>query len=444
MGCRTGTASTELCAAPPTPGAVIPLPSLGSVLVGNHLKTLLAACRRRAAAISASLPRAVGITPFFEIKTGSSNVFIGGKRAARMLRHLPLLQQRSPMSKVDKVMAGMGVAVGALAIAADVRAGGGRSSGDGRQGAVSGDELGSDGGRRGSDGRPDSVGQGRGPHTGPWTDGGRSDARLWRARARVSAGLIGGFPMVNIRTRSRCCSTSWRRCERRRAAGATPKHTRRRPSVEARSSATPDAYCTLSAAFACERDQPLYPILLACREPLRTAAGLSGLYTAARLRAPADALSPADPRLVGDPVDTLTGAVFDGKIEFRLTGPLELWWWRHYDSSQVHRRLYLGCGTRARIRSPPLFRRRRNPLRVPGWRRCAFPPLTANGAVGRVWVCDPAAFSGRDYQVFRRGQAAMELSSTIPAEPALLTRLFEGTEEIVFEYDDIRCWSACR
>ena len=26
-------------------------------------------------------------------------------------------------------------------------------------------------------------------------------------------------------------------------------------------------------------------------------------------------------RLVGDPVDTLTGAVFDGKLEFRLIGP---------------------------------------------------------------------------------------------------------------------------
>ncbi|HMJ66218.1 MAG TPA: DUF6531 domain-containing protein, partial [Candidatus Binatia bacterium] len=52
----------------------------------------------------------------------------------------------------------------------------------------------------------------------------------------------------------------------------------------------------------------------------------------------------SDPRLVGDPVDTLTGAVFDKKLEFRLTGPLELWWWRHYDSSQNHRRFALGWG----------------------------------------------------------------------------------------------------
>src|SRR5215471_15883627 len=51
-----------------------------------------------------------------------------------------------------------------------------------------------------------------------------------------------------------------------------------------------------------------------------------------------------EPRLVGDPVDTLTGAVFDRKLEFRLIGPLELRWYRHYDSSRHDQSFALGWG----------------------------------------------------------------------------------------------------
>ena len=106
--------------APPTPGAVIPLPSIGNVLVGNHLKTLIGSLPAARCGDIGLAPTCCSFTPFFEIKTGSSNVFIGGKRAARMLDICRACQPSSPMSKVDKVMAGMGVAAGALAIAADV------------------------------------------------------------------------------------------------------------------------------------------------------------------------------------------------------------------------------------------------------------------------------------------------------------------------------------
>jgi uncharacterized Zn-binding protein involved in type VI secretion len=107
--------------APPTPGAVVPLPSLGNVLVGNHLKTLIGSLPAARCGDIGIAPTCCGFTPFFEIKTGSSNVFIGGKRAARMLDFCKCCQPSSgPMSKVDKVMAGMGMAAGGLAIAADV------------------------------------------------------------------------------------------------------------------------------------------------------------------------------------------------------------------------------------------------------------------------------------------------------------------------------------
>lgn len=106
--------------APPTPGAVIPLPSIGSVLVGNHIKTLIGSLPAARCGDIGLAPTCCSFTPFFEIKTGSSNVFIGGKRAARMLDICRACQPSSPMSKVDKVMAGMGMAAGAIAIAADV------------------------------------------------------------------------------------------------------------------------------------------------------------------------------------------------------------------------------------------------------------------------------------------------------------------------------------
>src|SRR5579863_3197176 len=51
-----------------------------------------------------------------------------------------------------------------------------------------------------------------------------------------------------------------------------------------------------------------------------------------------------DRRLVGDPVDTSKGAAVDQTLDFRLTGPLEFWWMRHYDSSLNHRWFAFGWG----------------------------------------------------------------------------------------------------
>jgi uncharacterized Zn-binding protein involved in type VI secretion len=106
--------------APPTPGAVVPLPSLGNVLVGNHIKTLIGSLPAARCGDIGLAPTCCAFTPFFEIKTGSSNVFIGGKRAARMLDICKACQPSSPMSVVDKVLAGAGMVAGAVAISADV------------------------------------------------------------------------------------------------------------------------------------------------------------------------------------------------------------------------------------------------------------------------------------------------------------------------------------
>jgi uncharacterized Zn-binding protein involved in type VI secretion len=67
---------------PPAPP--IPLPSLGPVLLGTCVRVLInnlpaARCKDLGYAFTCG-----GIAPIFQIKTGSSNVFIGGHRAARM------------------------------------------------------------------------------------------------------------------------------------------------------------------------------------------------------------------------------------------------------------------------------------------------------------------------------------------------------------------------
>ncbi|MDH5376819.1 MAG: PAAR domain-containing protein [Gammaproteobacteria bacterium] len=105
----------------PPPGAVVPLPSLGNVLIGNHIKTLIGSLPAARAGDIGIAPTCLGFTPFFEIKTGSSNVFIGGKRAARMLDICMCCQPASgAASFVDKAMATAGVVAGAISIGANV------------------------------------------------------------------------------------------------------------------------------------------------------------------------------------------------------------------------------------------------------------------------------------------------------------------------------------
>jgi uncharacterized Zn-binding protein involved in type VI secretion len=70
---------------PPSADPVpVPLPSLGPVLVGTCVQVLINYLPAARAGDFGLAPTCGGFFPFFEIKTGSSNVFIGGSRAARM------------------------------------------------------------------------------------------------------------------------------------------------------------------------------------------------------------------------------------------------------------------------------------------------------------------------------------------------------------------------
>ncbi|MBV8522276.1 MAG: PAAR domain-containing protein [Acetobacteraceae bacterium] len=67
---------------PPAPP--IPLPSFGVILFGPNPRVLINGIPAARASDLGLAPTCGGFTPFFEIITGSSKVFIGGMRAARM------------------------------------------------------------------------------------------------------------------------------------------------------------------------------------------------------------------------------------------------------------------------------------------------------------------------------------------------------------------------
>jgi uncharacterized Zn-binding protein involved in type VI secretion len=104
----------------------IPLPGIGMILFGCHLRTLINGMPAARAGDLGLAPTCGGFLPFFEIQTGSSNVFIGGVRAARigdfcLACSSTLTTALGPAEAIFELVASVaGVAVGALDVAADL------------------------------------------------------------------------------------------------------------------------------------------------------------------------------------------------------------------------------------------------------------------------------------------------------------------------------------
>jgi uncharacterized Zn-binding protein involved in type VI secretion len=107
---------------PPAPP--IPLPSLGTILLAGSIGVLINGIPAARAGDVGFALTCCSLAPPAEIILGSSNVFIGGARAARMLdmtRH----DNPVPMGVFSKVMAGAGMlagGLGAITLAMDARA----------------------------------------------------------------------------------------------------------------------------------------------------------------------------------------------------------------------------------------------------------------------------------------------------------------------------------
>lgn len=96
---------------PPAPP--IPLPSIGTVLFGTCQRVTINGLAAARAGDLGLAPTCGGFAPFFEIVTGSSNVFIGGVRAARLgdFCKVCILPDPEPTGiPAGKFMAGVGVA----------------------------------------------------------------------------------------------------------------------------------------------------------------------------------------------------------------------------------------------------------------------------------------------------------------------------------------------
>ena len=99
----------------------VPLPSLGVIALGTSLKVLIQGKPAARVGDLGVAPTCGGFIPMFEIQRGSSKVFIGGKRAARMTDQAEACAaaKSGMMSTFAAISMALGFAGGALAVAAD-------------------------------------------------------------------------------------------------------------------------------------------------------------------------------------------------------------------------------------------------------------------------------------------------------------------------------------
>lgn len=143
----------------------------------------------------------------------------------------------------------------------------------------------------------------------------------------------------------------------------------------------------------------------------------------------------SDPKLVGDPVDTLTGAVIDTMLDFRLTGPIELRWFRHYDSSQSHRCFSLGNGCAHDYDRSLSFNSEGLLYEEPVGRALQFPSLASDGEECALHGFTFRRVSSVCYRMSRHAQPAMEFVFASSTKRARLTRILQGPSEVRFCYD---------
>ena len=151
---------------------------------------------------------------------------------------------------------------------------------------------------------------------------------------------------------------------------------------------------------------------------------------------PEHCVAGSDPKLVGDPVDTLSGAVVDRMLDFRLTGPIELRWWRHYDSSQCGVRFALGWGFTHEYDRWLKLEALSVTFEEPIGRCTSFPRLWSVGdRCSRGGLTLTRVGSSR-YTVQRHAEPTMEFEFRGPQRSARLRRLSDGPHEILFIYDE--------
>jgi YD repeat-containing protein len=140
-------------------------------------------------------------------------------------------------------------------------------------------------------------------------------------------------------------------------------------------------------------------------------------------------------RLVGDPVDVVTGRVTERTLCFRVIGPLFLEWYRHYDSG--HNALIRGFGFGHAHSHDHRLMFDADGLRLeePVRRQIGFPALLANGDAHGARGATLQRLSLLSYRLTRPGSPAIEFAFDHPERPARVARLLRGNAAIQFHYD---------
>jgi RHS repeat-associated protein len=150
---------------------------------------------------------------------------------------------------------------------------------------------------------------------------------------------------------------------------------------------------------------------------------------------PAGCSHQLDPRLVGDPVDTLTGAVVDRVLDFRLTGPIELRWYRHYDSAHHRQRMAFGPGHTHEFDRQLVAQEDALVLHEPVGRQIVFPRLAQDGDAVARGGATLQRLTLRRYLLTRPGEPAMAFEFHAPHARARLAALLRDGQAVRFEHD---------
>ena len=141
-------------------------------------------------------------------------------------------------------------------------------------------------------------------------------------------------------------------------------------------------------------------------------------------------------RLVGDPVDVVTGAVIDQDTEFELPGaPLPLRWTRYYDSRHADSDRGLGRGFRHELDHTLCFDVDGMTYSDPTWSVTTFPFLAEDGDSVRASGVELERVDAMNYRVGLAGGRTLEFSFPGQAHVGRLQLIEEHDQSLALHYD---------
>jgi RHS repeat-associated protein len=138
-------------------------------------------------------------------------------------------------------------------------------------------------------------------------------------------------------------------------------------------------------------------------------------------------------RLVGDPVDVVSGANTDITIDFRLRGPLPLYWRRYYNSARNTVACPLGWGHTHDFDQTLTYDLDGLHYTDPSGSEFPFPPLTVGEQAATAGIL-LSRVTARKYELSHAGQPVHEFEFSGSSGTAPLVRLRQGGDEINFRY----------